>query len=458
MVSIIARIHRQTRHDATKVGASHRMFTWGVLVGAVFAAVALPLLEPSVLAARNQTHYDTTADLVLTALPMETAALLSEISLQKNRHAVVAQRNETVKNGSNLMETLLRAGVPATEAHQAIIALEEVFDPRALRAGQRIRLEIDGDAEQQLLSVAIPLDAVKTVSAYRLDDEQFFSEAIEKPLSLNVVGAKGTIQDSLFQSMSAAAVPDRLIMELIRVYSWDVDFQRDIQRDDQFEIMYETLVDPDGNLIRTGNVLMAALTLSGTDLRLIRHKFADGTVDYFNEKGESVRKALLRTPIDGARLSSGYGKRRHPVLGYTRMHRGVDFSAPSGTPVMAAGDGVVEFAGTNGGYGRYLRIRHNASFKSAYAHLKGFSKDVRVGSRVKQGQIVAYVGSTGMSTGPHLHYEIHQGDKQINPLSLKLPTGRQLSGDALRTFQTQRAQLEERFATLVRPLQTAAKN
>ena len=442
MVSIIARIRRRTRHDATKVGASHRMFTWGVLVGAVFAAVALPLLEPSVLAARNQTHYDTTADLVLTALPMETAALLSEISLQKNRHAVVAQRNETVKNGSNLMETLLRAGVPATEAHQAIIALEEVFDPRALRAGQRIRLEIDGDAEQQLLSVAIPLDAVKTVSAYRLDDEQFFSEAIEKPLSLNVVGAKGTIQDSLFQSMSAAAVPDRLIMELIRVYSWDVDFQRYIQRDDQFEIMYETLVDPDGNLIRTGNVLMAALTLSGTNLRLIRHEFADGTVDYFNEKGESVRKALLRTPIDGARLSSGYGKRRHPVLGYTRMHRGVDFSAPSGTPVMAAGDGVVEFAGPNGGYGRYLRIRHNASFKSAYAHLKGFSKNVRVGSRVKQGQIVAYVGSTGMSTGPHLHYEIHQGDKQINPLSLKLPTGRQLSGDALRTFQTQRAQLE----------------
>ena len=458
MVSIIARIRRRTRHDATKVGASHRMFTWCVLVGAVFAAVALPLLEPSVLAARNQTHYDTTADLVLTALPMETAALLSEISLQKNRHAVVAQRNETVKNGSNLMETLLRAGVPATEAHQAIIALEEVFDPRALRAGQRIRLEIDGDAEQQLLSVAIPLDAVKTVSAYRLDDEQFFSEEIEKPLSLNVVGAKGTIQDSLFQSMSAAAVHDRLIMELIRVYSWDVDFQRDIQRDDQFEIMYETLVDPDGNLIRTGNVLMAALTLSGTDLRLIRHEFADGTVDYFNEKGESVRKALLRTPIDGARLSSGYGKRRHPVLGYTRMHRGVDFSAPSGTPVMAAGDGVVEFAGPNGGYGRYLRIRHNASFKSAYAHLKGFSKDVRVGSRVKQGQIVAYVGSTGMSTGPHLHYEIHQGDKQINPLSLKLPTGRQLSGDALRTFQTQRAQLEERFATLVRPLRTAAKN
>ena len=458
MIDIIQRIRRRSRPDVTRVGASHRMFTWGVLVGAVFAAVALPLLQPGVLAARNQTRYDTTADLVLTALPVETAALLSEISLQKNRHAIVAQQNETVKNGSNLMETLLRAGVSATEAHQAIVALEEVFDPRALRAGQRIRIEIDHAAEQQLLSIAIPLSPVKTVSAHRLDDAQFFSEAIEKPLSLNVVGAKGTIQDSLFQSMSAATVPDRLIMELIRVYSWDVDFQRDIQRDDRFEIMYETLVDPDGNVIRTGNVLMAALTLSGTELRLIRHELADGTADYFNEKGESVRKALLRTPIDGARLSSGYGKRRHPVLGYTRMHRGVDFAAPSGTPIMAAGDGVVEFAGNNGGYGRYLKIRHNASYKSAYAHLKGFSKGVRVGSRVKQGQVIAYVGSTGMSTGPHLHYEIHQGDKQINPMSLKLPTGQQLAGTALRSFQAQRAELEERFATLVRPLQTAAKN
>jgi len=171
-----------------------------------------------------------------------------------------------------------------------------------------------------------------------------------------------------------------------------------------------------------------------------------------------VRKALLRTPVDGARLSSRFGKRKHPILGYTRMHRGVDFAAPRGTPIMAAGDGVVEYANTNGSYGRYLRIRHNSTYKSAYAHLKSFAKGVRVGSRVKQGQIVAYVGTTGRSTGPHLHYEIFRDNAHINPLSLKLPTGRKLKGDELKRFQDGLASLEATFAALDKPLRTAARN
>ncbi|MDA0367122.1 MAG: M23 family metallopeptidase [Proteobacteria bacterium] len=458
MVSFITRIRRRLRRAPATVGGNQRMFTWGVLVGAVFAAVGLPLLAPGVLSARNQTPYDTVDDLRLSALPLDKALLLSEISLQNNRRPLAVAREETVKNGSNLMETLLRAGVPGAEAHQAIVALQDVFDPRALRAGQRIQVALDTESDLHLVSVVIPLDAVRTVVAHRIDEKRFFSEAIEKPLSLAVVATNGLIQDSLFQAMNAEGVPDRLIMDLIRIYSWDVDFQRDIQRNDRFEIMFETHVDPDGNRVKTGNILMASLSLSGTELRLIRHELADGNVDYFNENGESVRKALLRTPVDGARLSSRYGKRKHPILGYTRMHRGVDFSAPRGTPVMAAGDGVVEFAGTNGAYGRYLRIRHNASYKSAYAHLKGFSKGVRVGTRVKQGQIVAYVGTTGMSTGPHLHYEIHRGTAQINPLSLKLPTGQKLAGDALRAFQSNRTALEATFAGLIRPLQTAAND
>jgi murein DD-endopeptidase MepM/ murein hydrolase activator NlpD len=247
-------------------------------------------------------------------------------------------------------------------------------------------------------------------------------------------------------------------MDLIRAYSWDVDFQRDIQRNDRFEVMFETKVDNDGNRVRTGDILMASLTLSGTELRLIRHELADGSVDYFNEKGESVRKALLRTPVDGARLSSRFGKRKHPILGYTRMHRGVDFAAARGTPIMAAGDGVVEYAKTNGSYGRYLRIRHNSTYKSAYAHLNSFAKGIGVGSRVKQGQIVAYVGTTGRSTGPHLHYEILRNNAQINPLSLKLPTGQKLEGDELKRFQASRASLEATFAAVDKPLRTAARN
>jgi murein DD-endopeptidase MepM/ murein hydrolase activator NlpD len=434
------------------------MFTWGVLVGAVFAAIALPLIEPGVLSARNQNTYSTADDLRLDALPFDTALQLSKMSRHHSRQSQATTREETVRSGSNLMETLLRAGVSRGEAYQAITSLEDVFEPRALLAGQRIQIAIDQSTKPSLLSVVIPLDAVKTVAAHRLNDDRFFSEAIEKPLTVALVGSTGLIRDSLFQAMAAERVPDRLIMELIRAYSWDVDFQRDIQRNDRFEVMFETQIDEDGNLVKTGNVLMASLTLSGTELRLIRHELANGDVEYFNEEGESVRKALLRTPVDGARLSSRYGKRKHPVLGYTRMHRGVDFAAPRGTPIMAAGDGVVEYASTNGSYGRFLRIRHNGTYKSGYAHLKSFARGVRVGTRVRQGQIVAYVGTTGRSTGPHLHYEIYRDNAQINPLSLKLPTGRKLAGKELKSFQAGRVALEEIFAGLDKPLQTAARN
>ena len=434
------------------------MLTRGALVGAVFSAVALPLIEPGVLSARSQNSYNTANDLLLDALPGQTARELSKISRHHSPQSQVITREEAVRSGSNLIETLLRAGVPRDEAHQAILALEDVFEPRALLAGQHIQIALNQSTKPSLLSVVIPLNAVKSVAAHRLNDDRFFSESIEKQLTIALVGTAGLVRDSLFQAMAAERVPDKLIMELIRAYSWDVDFQRDIQRNDRFEVMFETKVDKDGNVVKTGNVLMAALTLSGTVLRLIRHELANGDVDYFNEKGESVRKALLRTPVDGARLSSRYGKRKHPILGYTRMHRGVDFAAPRGTPVMAAGDGVVEYASTNGSFGRFLRIRHNGTYKSGYAHLKSFARGVRVGTRVRQGQIVAYVGTTGRSTGPHLHYEIYRNNAQINPLSLKLPAGEKLRGKELKSFQASRAALEDTFASLEKPLQTATRD
>jgi len=458
MIDKFAKSPRPSKAARSADDGNRRMFVWGVLVGAVFGSIALSLIEPGILSARNQQNFIPTEALRLDALPFETAHRLSELSGHHSGRTEATIRETKVSPGSNLMETLLRAGVPRVEAHQAIVSLEDVFEPRKLLAGQRVRVALDGNSKPSLLSVVIPLDAVKSVAAHRLDDDTFFSEAIEKPLSVALVGARGLIRDSLFQAMAAEDVPDRLIMDLIRAYSWDVDFQRDIQRNDRFEVMFETKVDNDGNRVRTGDILMASLTLSGTELRLIRHELADGSVDYFNEKGESVRKALLRTPVDGARLSSRFGKRKHPILGYTRMHRGVDFAAARGTPIMAAGDGVVEYAKTNGSYGRYLRIRHNSTYKSAYAHLNSFAKGIGVGSRVKQGQIVAYVGTTGRSTGPHLHYEILRNNAQINPLSLKLPTGQKLEGDELKRFQASRASLEATFAAVDKPLRTAARN
>nr|WP_240969456.1 M23 family metallopeptidase [Sneathiella limimaris] len=265
--------------------------------------------------------------------------------------------------------------------------------------------------------------------------------------------AGGTIDNSLFLSASQAGLPTSVIIDLIRIFSYDVDFQREIQPGDSFEVFFERFVDEDGRPLKEGEIQWASMTLSGTQISLYRYKTSDdGVTDYYTEKGHSVRKTLMRTPIDGARLTSSFGKRKHPILGYTKMHKGADFGAPRGTPIMAAGNGVVEVAGRNGGYGNYVRIRHTTEYKTAYAHMKGFAKKIRKGARVKQGQIIGYVGSTGRSTGPHLHYEVHKNGRQINPMSVKLPAGRKLKGKMLTAFENYTKDVDQEVASI--PLST----
>ena len=234
-----------------------------------------------------------------------------------------------------------------------------------------------------------------------------------------------------------AGLPISILMEMVQIFSFDVDFQREIQKGDKFEVLYENQLNDDGETVALGPVLFASLSLSGKILGLYRHEPGNGPVDYFNIKGQSARKALMRTPINGASLSSGYGMRRHPILGYNKMHRGLDFSAPRRTPIVAAGDGVIEVAGRNGSYGKYIRIRHNGTYKTAYAHMKGYARGMRAGKRVRQGQTIGYVGTTGRSTGPHLHYEVLRNGTQMNPRKLKLPTGQKLKGTALAQFERQ---------------------
>ena len=224
------------------------------------------------------------------------------------------------------------------------------------------------------------------------------------------------------------------LQDMIRAYSFDVDFQREIRVGDSFAMLYEEFADEDGNVVRYGSPTLAVLRVSGATLPIYQYTPASGFADYFNDKGESVRKALLRTPIDGARITSGFGMRDHPLLGYSRMHKGVDFGAAAGTPILAAGDGTIDFIGRNSGYGNYVRIRHNDTYKTAYAHMQGFANGLGQGSRVRQGQVIGYVGSTGMSTGPHLHYEVMVQDEQINPLDVKLPSGEKLAGTELASF------------------------
>ena len=234
-------------------------------------------------------------------------------------------------------------------------------------------------------------------------------------------------------------------MELIRIYSWDVDFQRDINNGDKFEILFEKLFTEKGEFVRTGNVIYGNLLLRTKKYPLYRYETSKGTIDYFDDNGRSARKALLRTPINGARLSSRYGKRRHPILGYNKMHRGVDFAAPRGTPIYAAGRGTIVKLGRNGAYGNYIRIRHGSGLETAYAHLSRFRRGLRVGARVPQGKVIGYEGSTGRSTGPHLHYEILKNSRQINPLTLKMVSGKKLTGKELKLFHSKRTKIEKQY-------------
>jgi len=357
-----------------------------------------------------------------------------------------------VRKGDTLMKALTRAGAPRREAHEAIAVLDDVFDPRRLKIGQEIRLALAAPSDKKskadrLLAVHITTAVDREVNVQR-GEGGFVPQKVVRELDKGFVRARGTITSSLFLAARRSEVPLDVLMEMIRMFSWDVDFQRDIQRDDTFEVFYEQFRDEEARPVKQGDVVYASMTLSGTKVRLYRHVMKDGTVDYFNEKGQSARKALLRTPVNGARLSSGYGKRHHPILGYSKMHRGLDFAAPRGTPIMAGGDGVVEKAQRNGAYGKYIRIRHHSGYKTAYAHLKGYARGVKRGKRVKQGQIIGYIGSTGRSTGPHLHYEILKKNRQINPLRLKLPTGLKLKKKALAHFEATRTRANAAMAAL----------
>ncbi|MGJ3260704.1 MAG: peptidoglycan DD-metalloendopeptidase family protein [Rhodospirillales bacterium] len=371
--------------------------------------------------------------------------------------AIYNQRIE-IGNGDTLAQLLVRAGVDRTDAHYAIEAMSEYYDPRRIRRGQDVTLTFESapvsvDARTQpeadtFIGFAIEPDYKTEVRIARAEDGNFRAEQRAKKLDRVPARAEGTIDSSLYIAGRDAGVPPVIIARMIRLLSWDVDFQRDIRRGDSFEVMYERVFDKTGKPVYDGAVTYAAITLSGKRINIYRHKLEDGTIDYFDEDGKASRKALMRTPIDGARLSSTFGKRRHPILGYTRMHKGVDFAAPTGTPIYAAGNGTVAFAGRHGGYGNYIKIRHNGTYETAYAHMKGFARGIRTGKRVEQGQIIGYVGSTGASTGPHLHYEVMMTGKQVNPLRIKMPSGRSLSGEALARFLEHREKQDQLLASL----------
>ena len=431
--------------------ASATLFDFSAAIDSAesFSLAPLSLGHPAA-AATLKTHKTTAAP---AAPGVEEAFLIEPVVV------AVVERAVTLRSGNTLSGVLVDAGVPRQEAAAVVEAFSSVHDPRRIKAGQSFALRFLPDPEsgsETFVGMTYEPTSREVVTVSRAD-ESFSAGKAEKELQVVEHRTDGRIDDSLYMAGVRNDLPVPVLIELIRAYSWDVDFQRDIRQGDRFTVFYETLQDKSGKVVDYGDIQFAMLTLSGTDLPIYRFETEAGIVDYFNDKGQSAKKALMRTPIDGARLSSGYGKRKHPILGYTKMHKGVDFAAPSGTPIYAAGDGVVEFAARNGGYGKFIRIRHNSDYKTQYAHLKSFAKGVGSGKRVRQGQVIGYVGTTGRSTGPHLHYEVVKAGKQVNPMKVKMPSGEKLTGRQLEEFQETAQSIAKRYARLA-PTTDVASN
>lgn len=374
------------------------------------------------------------------------------------------QQVVTLESGQTLMEVLQNAGIDRIDSYHAVAALTTHYSPRKLRAGQEIALTFmeqpdamaegeSGTPAKYLASLSLEPDLERMIEVTRNGDGSFEGRETMHEFTEGFVRAAGQIDNSLFLDGERAGVPVQIIAEMIRMYSYSVDFQREIQPGDKFEVYFSRKFDQSNRPVKEGDVHYASLTVGGKVHKLWRFDPGNGEWDYFDENGQSMKKFLMKTPIDGARLSSGFGMRRHPILGYSKLHAGVDFAAPRGTPIYAAGDGTVKRANYFGSFGNYIAIRHANGYETAYAHLNGFARGIKAGTRVRQGQVIGYVGTTGRSTGPHLHYEVHVNGKKMNPLALKVPTGRKLEGTELAAFKARR----ETLATQMAEAPTATK-
>jgi murein DD-endopeptidase MepM/ murein hydrolase activator NlpD len=388
----------------------------------------------------------------------ETAAKETGKDAAEKEAVKPGTRSETIRKGDTLGGVLARAGAPTNQAAEAFNALRKVFNPRDLQIGQKVDIELasaEAEGAVNLQRLFLPVSVERDVEIVRTEQGVFAAKEIVRPLKTVTIRGGGTIENSLFVSGTEAGIPVEMMMEMIKIFSYDVDFQRDIQPGDGYQLVYEQRQTDDGKVAKYGRLLYASMTLSGNALKLFRYEDGSGFVDYYNPKGESVRKALLKTPIDGAKLTSGFGLRHHPILGYSAMHKGVDFGAPTGTPIQAAGDGIIKKYSVFSSYGNYAQIQHNNTYSTAYAHMSRYAPGLREGSRVRQGQIIGYVGTTGRSTGPHLHYEVLVNGSQINPLSVKLPSGRSLTGKDLKQFQDAIKDIEQKMRTMPEPAQIA---
>ena len=302
------------------------------------------------------------------------------------------------------------------------------------------------DKTNTLVSFVYPVSNTTSIEVSKIKNNFVVKENVLQLNKKNVV-IKNAIKNNLYSSATDVGVEPNIIVEFARIFGFEVDFQRDIRRGDWFEILYERFEDDNNKVRDTGKIIYASMFVNGEEINLYNFKYKDHE-EYYDIKGKSITKSLMKTPINGARLSSSFGMRKHPILGYNKMHRGTDFAAPSGTPIMASGSGTVTRARWCGGGGNCVKIKHNSTYETIYAHMKAFAKGIKEGRKVKQGQIIGYVGSTGLSTGPHLHYEVIVNGKKVNSQKLKLPSGKTLKGEERKQFEIERIKIDLKLAEL----------
>lgn len=401
-------------------------------------------------------------------------ALAQERAAAPHRPAVETH-TVALDSGDTLAGALEQAGISSDDANAAIVALAKVYSPRSLRAGQTFDLTystgvstqsgqydfsdtssdndaagdiakaqpVTGDAVARLLSIKFSPSVDHEITITRAADGTFSANDVQKQLVAHVHRAGATIDSSLYLSAMRAGIPADVVVEMIRMFSYKIDFQRDLHPGDSFEVFYDYYYTPEGQPAKQGNIRYAMMKIGGKEIALYRYQTdPDQPADYFDAHGQSAKGMLMKTPVDGARISSGFGMRYHPILGYTRMHKGVDFAVPIGTPVMASGGGTIAFMGWENGYGRFVLLNNGNGYSTAYGHLSRFAPGLHVGSHVRQAQVIAYSGMTGMATGPHLHYEIRINGHQVNPLTVRIAEGRKLTGKDLRAFQADRMRID----------------
>ena len=347
-----------------------------------------------------------------------------------------------ISSGETFDKILNNYSIPNGEINQIKKKLNSDYDINNLKPNLEIKITIDQSNNKKITSFLFPVSRTEKIQLIRnLDNNLFEKKIIITNLNKKIVFKEGKITQSLYKTAIDLKVQPNVIIEFARIYGFQVDFQRDIRKNDNFQIMYEVFEDDDGKIFETGNIIFADLKLSGKNNALYYFE-KKGSEGHYDENGKSVEKALMKTPINGARLSSAFGMRKHPIDGFNKMHRGTDFAAPMGTPIMASGSGLITRARWCGGGGNCIKIKHNSTYETIYAHMKNFARGIKEGIRVKQGQIIGYVGSTGKSTGPHLHYEVVVNGKKVNSQKLKLPSGKTLKGKERKIFEVEKIKLD----------------